>query len=277
MSRRPPRWLVGLLGLTALPSLGGGSCLHTPRPYETPTAEQVLAALLQRQRSVRTLRAETRMSHNSAKGRVKATVRLMAARGGKLRFDAVSPFDTPLSTLVANGAEFSLVDAKANRHYHGPASACNLARLLHVQLEPDAAITVLGGSTPLIGHRRASLEWDGRSGHEVLTLEGEDRRQIVHLHGALRDGRPRWDLAWSEIRAASGAVLLRIEADDHRAVDGLRMPQRLTIHQPPQAVELDLVFKALSVNLELPAAAFELPPANGLPSERVDCAGPASR
>jgi outer membrane lipoprotein-sorting protein len=256
-----------LLAIVSLVVLRGASCMHVARPYPTPTPAAVIAAVQARAAQVQTIRAETRMSHRSTQGKIKATVRLMARRGGKLRCDAVSPFDTPLMTLVTDGAQFVLVDAQKNRHFYGPASPCNIARLLQVMLLPDDALTILGGSTPLIHHDQASLAWDDRAGAEVLSLKGKGLSQIVRLSGQGRS----WDLQLSEIKDSRGEVVLRIEAADYRKLGALRLPQTIHVSQPKYKAELDVTFKQQEVNLSLPGVAFELPPAGGLPSQRVEC------
>jgi len=260
------RTSVGLVVVTALTILQGGSCV-VERPYPAPKTEEVVAAVRARALRVQSLRAETRLSHRSEQGRVKATVRLMGERSGKLRADVVSPFDTPLATLVSNGSQFALIDSQKNRYYHGPAQPCNIARLLQLWLQPDDVLTILGGSTPLIEHQRAELAWDSRAGAEILTLHGAGLVQTVRLDGQKRS----WDLLLSEIKTTKGEVVLRIETGQFHTVAGLRVPRSLKVAQPMVKADLDVAFQSLELNLKLPAEAFELPEAGGLPSQRVDC------
>ena len=262
--KRAPHLLLALVALTLLRA---ASCVHIERPYAPPTAEQVTTAVLTRGQRVRTIRAETRVSHASDHGKVKGTVRLMASMGGKLRFDLATPFDTPMATLVTDGAEFTLVDAQQGLHYTGPASPCNVGRLLQLVLSADDVRTILGGSTPVIQHQRATLRWDDRDGAEVLSLEGKGVTQIIRL-----DGRDRsWDLLQSEIRGADGEIMLWLEAGGWRKLGGLRMPTTLHIKQPRQGAELWLTYRKAEINIELPAVAFTLQPPAGLPSQKVTC------
>jgi len=257
-----------LLLLISLLLLRGSSCLRVDRPYTTPTAQEVIAALKQRAARLNTMRGETRMNHHTDQGKVKATVRFMAQRGGRLRFDAVSPFDTPLATLVTDGKRFALVDAQKNRHYHGSASACNLARLLQVALEPDDILVVFGGSTPLIQHDSATLEWDSRATAEVLTLKSATMTQTVRLDGTAR----RWDLLSSEIHNARGELLLQIKPAGYHRVSSLSLPTSLLVRQPRNNnARLEIGFQRQEVNIKLPAAAFELPAPDGMPSQQVEC------
>lgn len=267
-SPRSPRALRLLGMLVALACLPAARCASVQRPYKAPDAKTVLQALQRRAAAVRSLRAEARMSYQTHQGKVKATVRMMAQTGGKLRFDVVSPFDTPLATLVTEGGQFSLVDAQKNRHFHGPASPCNLSRLLRVQLRPEDVLTVLGGATPLITHDRKSLRWDDRAGSEVLTLHGKTSTQLLRL-----DGRDRgWRLQSSEIRDNKGKLLLRLTADGYKRRGGVEVPTQMKVEQPTQKAVLALEFKRQEINIELPKIAFERPSAKSMPSQQVDCA-----
>jgi outer membrane lipoprotein-sorting protein len=260
------------LCLVSFVFLRAGSCLRTDRPYALPKPADLVQVLKARAAALSALRGEARMTHDGGDGKVKATVRMMLQRGKKIRVDLVSPFDTPLATLVANGKDFALVETKTNRYYYGPASPCNLARLLQVQLDPDEILGALGGSTPVIEHRSATLHWDGRSGEEVLTLSGEGYRQTIRIDGSSKN----WDLTYSEIRSTAGQVLLRLRAARHRAVGTLRLPSELNLEQPVFGSRMLLDFELQEVNVGLPAVAFELPERRGLALEEVTCPPPSA-
>ena len=263
--RRIP-WI--LMAAVALLVLRGGSCAKNVRSYATPTPTEVVNHVIARGLRVQSLRGQTRMSHQSNQGKIKGTVRFMAQRGGKLRFDVRSPLDTPLATLVSDGKEFTLVDAAKNRHFHGPATPCNISRLLRIVMRADDVLTALGGSTPIIGFKDLSLAWDEQAGAEVLTLKAPDgTTQVIHLDGHDK----RWDLLSSEVRDPSGKVILRITPKDYRKIKGLRLPRQIHVTQPGNKAELWVHYKKLEVNIDLPAGAFDPPGANGLPSQRVDC------
>lgn len=269
---KPDAARPGLLALGAVAAYGlilapAGSCLRVERPYPAPTAKQVLAALRARDKAVRTLRAEARMHYRTDQGKVKATVRMMARRPDDLRFDLVSPMDTRLATLVESDGQFALVDARNNRHYYGPATPCNLARLLRVQLRPEDIVAVLSGGTPLIRHHAVSLSWDDRAGAEVLTIKGSNLSQVVRLDGRDR----RWRLLSSEMRDRQGRLVLALRANNHHEVDGVELPRRILVRQPAADAQMQLDFSHQEINIDLPGAAFERPQADGLPSKRVDC------
>lgn len=265
MSRIIPRALLALLALTLLRA---GSCVRIERPYAAPSTAEVVAAIKARGARVRTLRAEARMSYRTDQGRVKATVRMMARQGGELRFDVVSPFDTPLATLVCGQGRFALVDSRKGRHFHGPASPCNLARLLQVALRAEDVLVVLSGGTPLIPHTSASLAWDERAGAEVLTLRSKNAQQLIRLDG--RD--KRWRLLSSEIRDATGKLLLKIVPSAFRRHKEIEVPQQIAVEQPLTGASLRLEFERVELDIDLPKVAFERPGPSGLVSQYVTCA-----
>ncbi len=251
--------------MAALCLLQGAQCLSSAPPPNRKTARELVALIAARSKQIRSLRAETRMTHRSQQGKVRATVRLMAEREKKMRFDAVSPFDTPMATLVSNGARFVLIDAKKNTYYYGPASPCNIARLIGVVLEADEILAILGGSTPLIDYDTLTLDWDGRGSAEVLTLHGKQLSQTIRLDGH------SLDLLESEIKDRDGHTILSIKDSKSRRLGRLRVPMQISIQQPKHNADLDITFKHLELNIELPKQAFQLPEPNGLTPKEVQC------
>jgi hypothetical protein len=128
-------------------------------------------------------------------------------------------------------------------------------------------LTILGGSTPVIAHHSAEVSWDDREGAEVLTLRGKELVQVIRLDGQNR----AWNLLSSEVKNASGEVILRVQAGEYHPVGGLSVPRSIYVSQPKVNAELDVTFKQEELNLSLPAEAFELPAAGGMPSQRVEC------
>jgi|GEM_PF-5543386 hypothetical protein len=269
MKQMPMTIALGVLSMTLLM---GGRCMQVNRPYAAPTAEDLVNATLHRNRQLRAFRAEARMSHKTDQGLVKATVRMMAEVGKKVRFDVVSPFDTPLATLVADGKDFALIDTKQNRYFHGPASPCNLARLLRIQISAGDVLTILGGSTPVIEHHKRSISWDDRAGQELLKLEGARFRQEIRL----KRSKDTWELRRSVVYDLKGRELLKIIAGKFKTISGLRVATNLKISQPIYKAALEMRFVSREVNIKLPTIAFELPPSDGLIRERVVCSPEAT-
>lgn len=239
------------------------------RPYAPPTAEDLLAHLRARRSRLRTLRAETRVDHLAEKGdRVKVTVNMLLERGGKMRLEAESALAGALATLVSDGAQFALLDVRNNRFLYGPASACNVARLIRVSLPPADIVDALMGGAPVEGEP-VSVGWDPeRGGREVLTLKTPDGgSEVLKLDARDR----RWDLLAAERKDASGRVLWRVEHEDFGDQAGLRVPSRTTVVDPPNKADARIKFRDVELNVEPKEGVFTLePPANVQP-EYVTC------
>lgn len=248
-----------------------------PRPYEAKTAAAVIASLQADAAQLKTLRADARVEHDGpGLERVKISVGLIAARGGKLRIEAESPVGGAVATLTADGQRFAMLDARENRFLTGPAQACNVARLLQVALGPDEIVDILLGAAPLVGDAD-KLDWDAKRGVEVLELLRPDktrlRLSLRPVTGA--DRADRFDVVRAEQLEPLGSVLYRVEHTDfaERGVPGtsIRLPQRSTVADLLRKKTLYLRYKALEPNIEPPANAFSLTPPKGITAEEVTC------
>jgi outer membrane lipoprotein-sorting protein len=225
--------------------------------------------LRQRDASVRTLRARTKVDHLGSQGRVKGTVYMLVERGGRLRFDAVSPFGSPLGTLVSDGREFAFHDVERNRFLTGEATPCNISRLLRIAMPGEQVAAILLGGAPLLPATVATaVSWDSSTGSEVLVLTGADgSREELRF-----DGRDRvWDLHRAELRDRRGQLVFRLEHDEPRQVSGARMPLRTAFEAPATMADVRLRFDSQAVNIDLADGLFRLEAPTGIAAERVSC------
>jgi hypothetical protein len=238
------------------------------RPYPAPSAEELLAAVRTRQQKLTSMRAEARADHMGEGGeRVKLTINMLLAEGGKLRLEAESPVGGAVATLTADGQRFSLLDARNNRFLVGPARPCNIARLIRVQLEPEDAVQALTGSAPA-GGTPAEVGWDSSSGgREMLTLATPDGgRETLWLDSRDR----RWDVVRAEKKDAGGRLVWKLAHEDFEEAGGFRLPKRTTVEDPPHKADVQIRFRSREPNVQAPADAFKLEP-KGLKAEEVGC------
>lgn len=240
------------------------------RPYPPPSGQELLAALRARQARLQTLQATAKVDHFAHGGqRVRVKVHLWLARGGKLRIEADSPLGGSLATLTADGQRFALLDVRNNRFLVGPATACNVARLIGLAIPPDDVVAVLMGGAPLAG-TIASVGWDPRDGgREVLTLALDDGgSERIEL-----DARDHtWDVMRAERRDRAGKVLWRVANRDFKPVGDVRLPEVEDIQEPPHGADAEIKFRALSPNVPIAPELFALPPPEGLTPEEAVCA-----
>lgn len=245
------------------------------RPYPPPTAQALLARLEQQRWAVSSLRSEARVDYRGAGSeRVKVSMEFLVRAPDQLRIAAESPLLGAVATLASDGQAFELLDLRGNRFLTGEASACNLGRLLRVELAPADLVALLSGGVPALpAVTSAEVSWDkSGGGREVLQLRAADgQRQTVRFDARDR----RWDVVQAERRGADGQVMWRIEhADFADAGGGLRLPGRSEVAQPTRGADARVRFRAREPGAEVPPGVFRLQAPSAMPVERVRC-GPA--
>lgn len=235
------------------------------RPYPPPSAEQLLQALKTRSDKLSSLRAEARADQLMQGQRVKVTVNLLVARGGKLRLEVESPFGGAVATLVTDGNEFQLLDTRNNRFLVGPAEPCNVARLAGVELPPEQILSVLSGAAPVEG-TPTGVDWDKtHGGRDILSLRTPDGgSETLWLSNRV------WDVAAAERKDASGKTLWKIEHDEFEEDGGFRLPKRSSIVQPGRKADLHLRWRDRQPNVPIRDGLFHLEP-GGLRPQLVGC------
>jgi hypothetical protein len=239
------------------------------RPYPPPDAESLLARVREQLRRASGLRAETKVDHLSGEGRIKGKVTMLVAADGRLRFEAESPLGSPLAVLASDGTEFDLLDVEKNRFLTGPATPCNVARLLRIVMPGADVAAVLLGGAPLPPFERARVEWDDSHGGRerlILDLFGGGRQTLW-----LGAGGRTWDVVAAERVDAAGRTLFSLEHEGFRDVGRVRLPRVTRFREPAEKADVIVRWREQEAGVELPAAAFRLPPPEGIPAERVTC------
>lgn len=243
-------------------------CCTMRRSYPAPTASTLATQLKTRGASVTSLRAKAKVDQFTRQGRVKVTVYILATGEGKLRFEAVSPFDTTLVTLTADGSDFASIDHRNHVFYTGPAKACNIARVFGLALEPREVVQALVGGAPLIPHREATLRWDRCQGAEKLTLSGEggltQRVWLKKTSGVFLVIR-------SEVRDSRGKVVVLLTFERHRRRGKAWIPQTIRFQQPQRKTDVIIRYEKVDLDVEIPDEAFLLKAPEGLPERELDC------
>jgi hypothetical protein len=260
-----PLRLAAALGLCAL--LVPGCCTHR-RGYGAPTAARLVATLQRPAVPVGSLRAKAKVDQWTKKGRIKVRVFILATAAGKLRFEAVSPFDTALVTLTADGQRFSSIDHKNHVFYSGPAKACNIARVFGLALAPAEVARALSGGVPVIAHRQAALRWDRCRGAEELTLSGEGgltQRIWMRQRGGA------WQVLRATVRDAKGKVVVALSFEHHRRHGARWAPDVIKLQQPARGSDVIIRYQKLELDVEIPDEAFRLAAPAGLPERVLDC------
>jgi hypothetical protein len=288
-------------GLIVLAGLALGCHRVAAPPSRFPTAAAALDRIKAGYACQRGVKGEARIDQFSERGRLRGKVLLFASRPDRLRFDVMSPppFNSIISTLTTENGRFALSDLRERKFFEGPASACNVARLTEVPLEPHVLVTLLGGRAPVLVHRDTDLgmEWS-TSGYYVIRIPStRGAEEVLHVAPVPADFQRPWDaqrLRVLDVRVAQqGIELYHASMDAHEGAatappqvdpDGLEPP--LAPSGPPCAVEVprkihievpeadqDVLFRydEVKLNPPLPPGVFTQPVAEGMQRVRVEC------
>jgi hypothetical protein len=255
-----------LRALFALPPLLLTACPVPPpaNPIaDGPTMEARLQELVD---GVGDLRAEARAEQVTGRGPVNGLIYVFLRAPDRIRFDAMSPVDTPLAVLVSDGTDFALHDVAGNRYYFGAASPCNIARLVRLPLDGGSVLRILLGLPPRVPGAPSTVSWDGE-GYYVYRQEAEDG-SVLEAHIAPLDDR--LDTLLVRLVDNRGTVWEAV-FDDRREVGGLRLPGHVRFTGRDAEGPVDVRYETLETNVELPDDAWTYPAPEGIPAEEVGC------
>ncbi len=173
-------------------------CGVAPPRSQFPTADAALGRMKASYACVNGVQGAAKIDVFAAQGRVRGDLYLFAVNPDRVRFEVVSPFGLSLYTLTSDGRRFALADAKDKQFLHGPAKACNLARLTRVPVPGHALVSLLRGEAPVLMHEAAdaSIAWDRGGFYRVLVRGKHDALQEVRLEVRPDD----WDRPFAEQR-----------------------------------------------------------------------------
>ena len=92
--------------------------------------------------------------------------------------------------MACDGTNFAYVDMQNNCQLTGPCNRQSIATLLRVELEPEDFLHLaLGNRRRCSATRQGTVTWDGKTGHERVTLTGPTGTQTIVIDAARRPER----------------------------------------------------------------------------------------
>jgi hypothetical protein len=287
--------LACLVGLGVL--LAG--CGTPPPASQFPSAADALARMHATYACVNGVQGDAKIDNFSPQGRIRGEMSLMVVNPDRVRFDVVSPFGVVLYSLASNGTRFQMTDVKEKVHSHGPAKACNLARLTQVPVPGHALVSLLRGEAPVLAHdpQAASISWDDGGFYRVLLSGRHDATEEIHI-GVRPDD---WERPWAEQRVRvldvrvnqRGIDLYQAEMDRHQAAstappredpDGIdptippsggacdaELPRSIRMRVPNTQQDVIFQYKEAKWNPPIIQGAFRLVEPGGVRKQFVDC------
>lgn len=274
-------------------------CGAAPPRSQFPSADAALGRMHETYACANGVAGVSKIDRFAPEGRVRGEVDLLAVNPDRVRFDVVSPFGVLLVTLTSNGKTFRMMDMKNKQFLHGPASACNIARLTDVPVPAQALVALLQGQAPVLVHTpdSATLAWD-KGGFYRLRVEGhnaavEEVRLAVHPDDT--------DKPWQEqrvrvegVRVSQGGVpLYDAELSRHEAahtakpridsegidppippsggVCNAEIPRSIRMQVPHSDNDVIFQYKQVEWNPPLVEGAFSQPVPGGVSQVYVTC------
>ena len=233
-----------------------------PRPDTFPSEPgSLLSALADHGRELKSLRAELSLEVWRQGERVRISEFLALDQDGRLRFDILTPFGQPMTTVVSDGTRLTVFELENKRFRVGEATAENLATLLPVDLSPKELVMVLRGRAPQIEHRDVRLDWNTQRGWYQIELINEGERQLIEM--APTDLKVRRVRHWRGNVLRYDAHFAEYEGEGHAA-----LPLRMRFEFPGENAQIDIEVVSHEINAELPAETFILKPPRGIRAEQ---------
>ncbi len=245
----------------------GGCCRHVRR-YPVPSVTDLVGALRRTNRSPRSVRAKVTADQRSKRGRIKATVYLLADRSGGLRMEA-TVLDNTMAVLASDGQKFYSIDFRKKIVYLGPALPCNIARLFGIPLRPGQVGLVLMGGMPVLRHDGAKISWDRCRGTEVLELRNSKSGLTQRVF--LKKTKYGWRVEGSVVRDSKGKKLVSIRFKKFVRRAGSWMPTWIRYLQPPVGTDVLLLYRKVEADVDIPQDAYRIEPPAGYPVRWLSC------
>jgi hypothetical protein len=269
-----------------------------PPPSQFPTAGDALAQMKKQFACANGIQGDGKIDHFGKEGRVRGEVLMFAINPARVRVDVISPFGAMLFSLTSNGKDFKMLDMKEKQFLHGPAKACNLARLTQVPVPGHVLVALLRGEAPLLIHEPAAPTMAWEDGHyKVVIPSTREASQEVHLEVMPDD----WLKPWKQQRLRVTQVNVRqrdhviFEADmsrheltktappreDEDGIDdpilpsggpcNVEVPRSIHMVVPSKGDDVIFQYAKIAFNPPIPEGAFTQPVPGGVQRVFVDC------
>ena len=270
MSRAPASLI-----LAAAASLAG-ACAHAPAAtssHPLPAAGELWDGLAARQRAVTTASARVRATSWLGGERVRATVNMLIARDGHLRFEAEVSLEGTVAALAADSTQFELWDMRKNELERGPACPANVASLVRIPLAPGEVAAILLGDAQLPAGAAASgafVSWDPSRGADTLVVRDHEGGA---LHLFFQGQAPARRLVGAVRTGPDGGRLWQTAYEDFETAGGVPMPKVIKFAERSGSFDdgVEIRFKDRTLNAPTPASAFTIAAPPNVPVREVGC------
>jgi outer membrane lipoprotein-sorting protein len=235
----------------------------------SPATTAMLAALANRERSLRSMQSGAIMEYSAADGHHFRTHEEIAlARPASMRVEAVAPFGATMVLAADDAGRLMIFDPSKNILMSGGANAATLERYVRIPLAPQAAVDLLMGLAP--DAAQLATPPDSVSDTEGMTialwrLGDGGTRELGFIAG---------QLAMVRERDSAGAQRYDVRYSDWRDASGMSFPDKVKADFP--ASRITLRYEGPTLNTTLAPALFVLTPAPGTKQISIDAGASAA-
>jgi hypothetical protein len=172
-----------------------------------------------------------------------------------LRLEGIGPLGQPLFLLIADQRRFAFYTPQEQRLVSGTASAQNLERTFGLALAPEALQYILSGDIPLVTFPASGqLTYRRRDNLYVWAGQGTEPAgyyriwfEPYHLQPVRFEAEDRF-----------GKVVLRVEYEDFRQLDGFILPYHITAVQSLANHRVVWHYSEVKLNTHVAPALFRM-------------------
>ncbi len=257
------------LSACALTSSAPSAVTPAATTTASPATTAMLAALADRERSLRSMQSGAIMEYSAADGHHFRTHEEIAlARPASMRVEAVAPFGATMVLAADDAGRLMIFDPSKNILMSGGANAATLERYVRIPLAPPAAVDLLMGLAPdaaqLATPPASVSDTDGMT-IALWRLGDGGTRELGFIAG---------QLAMVRERDSAGAQRYDVRYGDWRDASGMSFPDKVEADFP--ASRITLRYEGPALNTTLAPALFVLTPAPGTKQISIDAGASAA-
>jgi hypothetical protein len=260
---RPERWAMAVAAALMLCGCAG----ITGRGFETGVSHPAVSgpdglqgwilALGDEERLPRTVKGIGHLTLHAPTRRLAARVAWVAARGGRLRLEILSPAGQPVISLAADGQKVYVRTHADGQIFRYSATDPGLDRFLSIGIKTSHLVRLLMGGAALEPHQGALLAPAADTGGYRLSLKHWRRvRENIYFSDDLSGIRK------VEVFDFDGALVYRADVAETKTVNGYRLPGALTLSNDKGA-SVRLRISRQWADAEVMPSTFVLTPARG--------------
>lgn len=231
--------------------VGCAPALRPPAgPFSPAQTAQLISHLREQGEEVESFQAVGKVRFKGKGGQSESDLFAVGRRPFKVRLEITHPWGKPLSHIVVDEENISVLSLTDSKFFRGPASPANTERLFLFRLDLDSAWKILSGRVPILPHCRAvSLRPD-----EIIlyNCQGEVVEIISFFHGTALPKEVSLPRKWTTIALS-----------EFKEGDLGPYPSTIRVEKGDKAYSLEIRYKGLKLNRSVPDEVFQLNPPPG--------------